>query len=161
MRAHDAGRFQAGKFRKTVDGYQVSKGIMLIMTNRSKLNGFARDAITRSLMRRKYRDRKHITVYLDLAEYDKLREIAGGDGRISEWARETLVAKLGDNSGVREKPRVRVAKRGTGAPERSEASVPATSGQAGPYEAGGELGRGSAPIVKLCRHKLSSCTVCG
>jgi hypothetical protein len=113
-------------------------------------------------VRRIFNERARFVIYVESADMERMEVKARSEGRtLVEWARETLVAKLGDNSSVREKPRVRVAKRGTGSPERSEASVLAVSGQAGPYEAGGELGKGSAPIVKLCRHGLPACTVCG
>ena len=39
-------------------------------------------------MRRKYQDRKHITVYLDASEYEAIEKAAGGPGRMSEWVRE-------------------------------------------------------------------------
>lgn len=128
----------------------VSK--LTTQTTRSllKLNGYARPVTSRRLMRRKYQDRRHITVYLDLAEYDKLRKAAGGDGKISEWARETLLGELEDNSDVRAERQVPSARRGTSAVERAT----------GKFERPAEASE-AAPLPKLCRHKLPNCTVCG
>ena len=65
-------------------------------------------------MRRKYENRKHITVYLDADEYDKIRKAAGVDGLISEWARERLLGELANHRAevVRRVPDVSNAGRG-------------------------------------------------
>lgn len=74
-------------------------------------------------MLRKYRDRKRITVYLDAEEYDRIREAAGGDGRISEWARAKLVGENNHAEVLREPRKVRMAGRGTSALERPRVAM--------------------------------------
>lgn len=99
-------------------------------------------------MRKLFTDRARLVVYVEATDLERLTAKARSEGRtVVEWARETLLEELGGDSAVRPKRAVSIARRGAAA--------------AGPYDAEGRLGEGSAPVVKLCRHNLSSCTVCG
>jgi hypothetical protein len=121
-------------------------------------------------VRRKYNERRQITVYLDLSEYDRLRTKAGGEGRISEWARETLLGELETNHAELPKakvvwpsPRVHVARRGAHAPEGLRAEAAPISMADGGSDVGG-VAEDLSRKGKTCKHGTSkghNCWQCG
>jgi hypothetical protein len=52
-------------------------------------------------MQRKYRTRRHITVYLDDEEYLAIQSRCGG-GRVSQWARDVILERLNGGRDVAE-----------------------------------------------------------
>jgi hypothetical protein len=86
-------------------------------------------------------------IYVESTDMERMEVKARSEGRtLVEWARETLIGKLEDNTHVPGSRQVSAARRGAAAPERTSESATAPA---------------VADLPKLCRHKLPSCTVCG
>ena len=80
-------------------------------------------------MKRLFIERSRLVVYLESSDLQRLTEQARSEGKaLVEWARETLLGELENNSDVPRPRRVRVAERGIGAPERPETLVSVASG---------------------------------
>jgi len=96
-------------------------------------------------MRKQFEKRARLAIYLENSDLQRLTAKARAEGKLlAEWARETLLGELGGNSEVRSKPAIRVAGRGAAELERIS----------GTFDE-------SLKAIKVCRHGLSSCTICG
>jgi len=84
-------------------------------------------------VRKLFSARARLVVYVESTDADGMEKLARSEGKtLVEWMRETLLGELEANSALRTEREVPVARRG--------ASV------AGPRDAGGRLGEGSATV---------------
>ena len=117
------------------------------MANASSMNLLTHMAHTGYMthMRKQFQQRARLAIYLETSDLVRLTAKARTEGKaLVEWARETLLGELENNSEVRPEREVPSARRGASALKRSSEPAEASTGE-----------------IKLCRHKLPNCTVCG
>lgn len=112
-------------------------------------------------MRKIFSQRARVVVYLENEAVDRMVAKAREEGKtLVEWARETLVEGLEDNSDLPRSRGVRMARRGPGAVESPKLPCGGSVG----VESGLREPKAPAPGGRTCKHGIAKgyrCWQCG